>query len=536
MAPAATSRYLNNRQYAMRKPLFSVEQQASILKKTPEDHPEEEKHVSVSRTDDQWNTNMKQLTLESFRFPPRELPPPSASRGELRSPPPSSHISDRLAHEETTVGTPLPGSRAAQQSHSSSTLEVQRLNPPLRPRLTSTVLYPTYTPLPASSILRRRETKQSKDMSSYQSNYWACAIPKSVPPSPDRQAASWDPNREYGALLDYTYPLRPGQVLDEWGSSELQGDSLLQSDLTLQDSGIDLDNFCSSTKLSGLDFCPSSTRQTSERINSCEHQHQLYPTLPDDSSDSDCGLDTGDPNHCKGGGQHHHHHHHRGLTSFIPNAFIRSTSVLPQSRGEGGEIDKEFWPLPDKLEELQFLSRQVREVKAQLSRPVTASSESLETGSASIRSFTTLPEKREDHQETDEEEADAAETAHGGTWKAAGRSHPAWVESAGGGLQRAGLVLDDTQRSNQEAPEQSSSLMHHVQRFQRAVSSQQVRTSRVLHTGQQLLSCINNTSPVLTDTLLLLERQLRVLESHTDLLFPSILSAIDSLTPPSPAE
>ncbi|XP_045926769.1 centrosomal protein of 68 kDa-like [Micropterus dolomieu] len=74
------------------------------------------------------------------------------------------------------------------------------------------------------------------------------------------------------------------------------------------------------------------------------------------------------------------------------------------------------------------------------------------------------------------------------------------------------------------------------QSFQREVSGHQPLTSCVLHTGQLLLSCINTTSPLLRDALLLIERQSGALETHAEHLFSSILSAMDSLTQPSPVQ
>ncbi|XP_055666842.1 centrosomal protein of 68 kDa isoform X5 [Falco peregrinus] len=53
------------------------------------------------------------------------------------------------------------------------------------------------------SLLRIRE------VSPYQADYWACAIPDSLPPSPDRRSPHWNPNKEYEDLLDYAYPLKP---------------------------------------------------------------------------------------------------------------------------------------------------------------------------------------------------------------------------------------------------------------------------------------------------------------------------------------
>ncbi|NWU97247.1 CEP68 protein, partial [Upupa epops] len=48
-----------------------------------------------------------------------------------------------------------------------------------------------------------------REMSPYQAKYWACAIPDSLPPSPDRQSPHWNPHKEYEDLLDYAYPLKP---------------------------------------------------------------------------------------------------------------------------------------------------------------------------------------------------------------------------------------------------------------------------------------------------------------------------------------
>ncbi|KAI4577344.1 hypothetical protein MJG53_005147 [Ovis ammon polii x Ovis aries] len=68
---------------------------------------------------------------------------------------------------------------------------------------------------------------------SFQAEYWACVLPDSLPPSPDRRSPLWNPNKEYEDLLDYTYPLRPGPRLPKQ----------LVAEPVLQDSGIDLDSF-----------------------------------------------------------------------------------------------------------------------------------------------------------------------------------------------------------------------------------------------------------------------------------------------------
>ncbi|KAF4016448.1 hypothetical protein G4228_008000 [Cervus hanglu yarkandensis] len=72
---------------------------------------------------------------------------------------------------------------------------------------------------------------------SFQAEYWACVLPDSLPPSPDRRSPLWNPNKEYEDLLDYTYPLRPGPRLPK------QLDSHVLAEPVLQDSGVDLDSF-----------------------------------------------------------------------------------------------------------------------------------------------------------------------------------------------------------------------------------------------------------------------------------------------------
>ncbi|NXY66905.1 CEP68 protein, partial [Callaeas wilsoni] len=73
-----------------------------------------------------------------------------------------------------------------------------------------------------------------REISSYQADYWACAIPDSLPPSPDRSSPHWNPNKEYEDLLDYAYPLKPRYKLGR------------MPEPFLHDSGIGLDSFSTS--------------------------------------------------------------------------------------------------------------------------------------------------------------------------------------------------------------------------------------------------------------------------------------------------
>ncbi|XP_041645490.1 centrosomal protein of 68 kDa isoform X2 [Cheilinus undulatus] len=628
MAP--TSRYLTDRQYVVRKPLFAAEQHTSILKKTHPQNPKDKvKQFGVSKREENlnhvdsnlWTRDKEAMSPEMFRLSHGDFSIPSVSKEDLDSPLGVSELRSSLFHEGPSFRSSLSGSRSAQRSFTSSILEVQRLNPPLRPRLTSTVLHPTYTPLsgrPRGDQAHPRlggreggvggETKRSsserllkeKTMSPHQANYWACAIPKSLPPSPDRHSRGWDPNREYETLLDYTYPLRAGHV-SEWDSTDHQEDSLLQTDPNLQDSGIDLDHLCSSPSLSGLGngqtrrIGPLSEGPQSPDLQGSTRSLDDHLSLTDPvglSVDSlDCCRHSGRINLCRQGGRYHQHH---AVSSSTSAAFRRSTSVLPRSRCTCRELDDEFWPLPDQLEELQLLSRQVKEVTAQLSRPVTASWESLGPGTTSVLSSVTLPDKQEAEDkelegnngtggkdETDREERRAALTADHRASEAERTGPGPSVEPAGGGLnlrevealveQLSGLTLPSSQRSSQENQRQRDSLMQHIkvfcshleqlirrlyavsekmellaaptvdidsvksslaeyQSFQREVSSHQPLVSCVLHTGRLLLSCINTTSPFLREALLLIERQSGALENHTEHFFSSILSAMDSLT------
>ncbi|KAM3842347.1 centrosomal protein of 68 kDa [Diretmus argenteus] len=648
MAP--TSRYFTDRRYAVRKPLFSAEQQTSILKKShAQERPEKEKPWIGSRTE----VSHRHADMDLFTRPREEVIPnflrrsqgtvsPTSTLEDLSSPLGVSDLRGRLSYEEPPFGSSYLGSRSARRNLSSPSLEVHTRASPLRPQLTSTVLSPTYIPHSRYSRALRAEFRlglraaqgetnthvsPSRDylkgpvspalhtMSPLQANYWSCAIPNSLPPSPDRHSPGWDPDREYQALLDYTYPLRPGRVVSEWDSAELQGGSLLQTDAGFQDSGIELDHHCSSTSLSGLDFSLSGAGQTrergilnagrrsSERRGLSKSSEGLASGSPLSLTDPiglsleslDYSKDRAGTNHSncdKGSG---HYPQHRAPSSSTSAAFIRSATVLPRPRYvSGGEWDEEYRRLPDQLEEMQVLSRQVREVTAQLSQPVTASWESLEPGTTSILSSVTLPEKQEAEEEAEEGKEDAEISLyltkgrhHVESSEAVRRSPGAQRGSMGGGLnqsrlrdvealveQLSDLALPVIRKGDQEDQEQTESLMQHIQifcsnleqllrwlytvlermevlapptvdiesvksslaeyqSFQREVSSHQPLTSSVLQTGEMLLNCISTTSPVLRDTLVLIERQSTVLETHTEHFFSSILSAMDSLTQPS---
>ncbi|XP_060640376.2 centrosomal protein of 68 kDa [Anolis sagrei] len=228
---------------------------------------------------------------------------------------------------------------------------------------------------------------QVRKMSSFQADYWACAIPDSLPPSPDRQSPHWNPNKEYEDLLDYTYPLRPKYKL----AQNIQ-------DSAVHDSGVDLDSFSISPestlksvsmhdqkppvlgtqstqrlftpflkKLEGSD--PVSHYNISpigkvsfgdaERSISYENVDGLSPSCYEHAPSSSANRDEnvwnarGDDN--------------LNRMTTIHSSFIRSTRVLPLRKECSG--DDEYLSLPPRLKELETLALQLTDLSLTIRRP-----------------------------------------------------------------------------------------------------------------------------------------------------------------------
>lgn len=249
-----------------------------------------------------------------------------------------------------------------------------------------------------------------KHMSPYQANYWACAIPNSLPPSSNRKSPSWDPEKEYEELLDYTYPLRPNMAGTQ-GSSEV--DLLLRTDPLLQDSGIELDR---SSTLSCLDLSYTGTRQgqcspgTAQRSTEfCalnkSHSKSLDGIMSSSlySSLDQAGLSVESLDYDR---KPRGHYCKFGIFSTYPT-FISSTHILPHPDSQD-ELDEEFLRLPDRLQELQVLSQQLRDITDQMSQTVITSRESPESEITSVRSPTAQMGKQESMmEEMGDEDAEA---------------------------------------------------------------------------------------------------------------------------------
>ncbi|XP_012969060.1 centrosomal protein of 68 kDa [Mesocricetus auratus] len=126
--------------------------------------------------------------------------------------------------------------KAEPQSSSFAKVSSQeKIVPQGAPSVVGTGPQPLWSPQPVAP--GGDATSLGKRQLSFQAEYWACVLPNSLPPSPDRHSPLWNPNKEYEDLLDYTYPLRPGPPLPK------QFESHVLTDPVMQDSGVDLDSF-----------------------------------------------------------------------------------------------------------------------------------------------------------------------------------------------------------------------------------------------------------------------------------------------------
>ncbi|XP_006881096.1 PREDICTED: centrosomal protein of 68 kDa [Elephantulus edwardii] len=159
-----------------------------------------------------------------------------------------------------------------------------------------------WSPPPVSS--ERGAAGPSRRHLSFQAEYWACVLPDSLPPSPDRHSPFWNPNKEYEDLLDYTYPLRPGRLPPK------HLESRVLTDPVLQDSGVDLDSFTVS---------PASTLKSPTNVaHSCPTAEATVQLCPEPGEPSlKCWPPGGSPK--------------QGSTR-LPSCQLASTPRVPSSR------------------------------------------------------------------------------------------------------------------------------------------------------------------------------------------------------------
>ncbi|XP_038249577.1 centrosomal protein of 68 kDa isoform X2 [Dermochelys coriacea] len=177
----------------------------------------------------QTSLSLSSVTLKSL--PNRTLPSfetviPTFSRSSLSTPP----SEDNDFEQQEIRSRSLPARRVFPSSEVFPSRYLNRGSTPVEDPMLSTRR--RLNPLFDDCIAVEREKKRSP----FQADYWVCAIPDSLPPSPDRQSPHWNPNKEYEDLLDYTYPLKPKYKLAKNPKS-------VMPDPFFHDSGIDLDSF-----------------------------------------------------------------------------------------------------------------------------------------------------------------------------------------------------------------------------------------------------------------------------------------------------
>ncbi|XP_026800564.3 centrosomal protein of 68 kDa isoform X1 [Pangasianodon hypophthalmus] len=613
MAP--TSRYMTSRSlYTARKPLISTEHQISILKNPLTHEYSERVHMSSVGNCQKQDEGTDSNILDSTSVPQIIDYSLSAPREDLCTSLNLSELRLCSSHEEPNFSPVPSASKVESRSLSSSPLDDLSLTVPLSPKWTSTQrIFPhsytsqTRTSQRANTSASKQERhsllntgfslsnnksylSEPKRMSHYQTTYWACAIPSTLPPSPDRKSPSWDPDKEYQTLLDYTYPLRPN-ITNTWRSNEHR----LRTDQPLQDSGIEVDSFLSSSSLSFLDQPVSGMRQGRSGPASSQTFGFQNPNLRKlahskssdirvsrslNSSMEQVGLSL-ESLDCEGKDSFHYKKFGIFSTSRSAPSFIRSTSILPRL-GSLGEFDEEFLRLPEQLQEIQDLSQKLKDITAQISQPVTTNWESLQRESASVRSSSVQVEKQAadvSYVQGPAEEVPLTEQMKGVNTRAQVISHQVTrdnltdVEAIVDQLSGMSLYEFEKTETDEGTEETQESLLQHLQTFcsnlekliqwlhkvvekmdvlsppsvdiesvktsladyksfQEEVQAHRPLTASVLQTGEMLLCCMNSASPFLKDTLTLIERQSRALETHSEHLFSSILSTMDCLTEP----
>ncbi|XP_016326626.1 centrosomal protein of 68 kDa-like [Sinocyclocheilus anshuiensis] len=506
MAPV--SRYMTDKSlYIMRKPLISTQCQVPILKNSST-HEDSDK---ISYKADSPKEKDKSLSKQSFRSIPEDSPYYKSSLPLSRE-----HLDTSMSISDLRLWScdedPIFNStKRSLSSPLSASLSLTA--PPVQSTPRSTSYLSNHTSdftgrikartgemmdrgrdsllnTGSSQSYSKNHRHGFKHMSPYQANYWACAIPNTMPPSPNRKSSSWDPEKEYQELLDYMYPLRPNMA-GTWGSSDV--DLLLRADPLLQDSGIELDR---SSTLSCLDlsytetrqeWCSPGTAQKSTEFCALNKPHSmsldgimsssLYSSL-DQAGLSVESLD------CDGkpGG----HYRKFGIFStFRPvPTFISSAHILPRPDSQD-ELDEEFLRLPERLQELHVLSQQLRDISNQMSQTVITSWESPESKITSVRSSTAQVGKQEPFME---EKGDEDVEAEGGSVSEVPLTHFENAKEPGSRIQMINqdmnrrnlreveavmdqlsrLSMSELQRTiqtDQNENETKESLMQHIQAF-----------------------------------------------------------------------
>ncbi|XP_037592101.1 centrosomal protein of 68 kDa isoform X3 [Cebus imitator] len=426
---------------------------------------------------------------------------------------------------------------------------------------------------------------------SFQAEYWACVLPDSLPPSPDRHSPLWNPNKEYEDLLDYTYPLRPGPQLPK------HLDSRVLADPVLQDSGVDLDSFsvspastlksptnvspnCPPAEATALPFSgprepslkrwPSGVPQKQGGMGlSSLNQLASTPRAPgsrDASWESrepamrgtkdwlpvGKHLDTGSPQLRT---------RDRGWPSPRPEREKRTSQSARrptctesrQKSEEEVESDDEYLALPARLTQVSSLVSYLDSISTLVTLPIgdtkgqiplevsdsdgpaslpSSSSQSQLPPGAALRGSGDPEGQNSCFLHTFIHAQDSAREGSLGSSQALGVSSGLLKTRPSLPARLDRWPFSDSEAEGQrprKGEQGKESLVQCVKQFKKDIDEHQSLTESVLQKGEILLQCLLENTPVLEDVLGRIAKQSGELESHADRLYDSILASLDML-------
>ncbi|XP_017745520.1 PREDICTED: centrosomal protein of 68 kDa isoform X3 [Rhinopithecus bieti] len=353
---------------------------------------------------------------------------------------------------------------------------------------------PQWSPQPvfsggdASGLGRRRL--------SFQAEYWACVLPDSLPPSPDRHSPLWNPNKEYEDLLDYTYPLRPRPQLPK------QLDSRVPADPVLQDSGVDLDSFSVS---------PASTLKSPTNVSpNCPTAEATALPFSGPREPSLKQWPSGVPQ--KQGGM--------GLASWSQ---LASTPRAPGSRDAPWERrEPALRGAKDHLAVGKHLDVGCPQLRTQdRGWPLPSPEREKRTSQSARRPTCTESRWKSEEEVESDDEYLALPTRLTQTFCCQLEELIRWLYSVAD-------VTDHGTAARSNLTSLKSSLQLYRQ-FKKDIDEHQSLTESVLQKGEILLQCLLENTPVLEDVLGRIAKQSGELESHADRLYDSILASLDTL-------
>lgn len=405
--------------------------------------------------------------------------------------------------------------------------------------------------------------KYSRQSQTLREQYWACAIPNSLPPRPDRTSPHWDPNKEYEDLLDYTYPLNPKYFITKDNEED-------ETDAFLHDSGVDLDSYNAScdSKLGSFTYRDNHKAKTGRYLHANNHfafstplpKRTAYHGLqnpPGSSNVTLCGefspyvsrLDLAKD--C--------------TTSLSPNKYdmledqssgdyshrsgllLPTTSVLPLHKDL--DTDEEYLSLPPTLKELETLATHLKDLSLTIGDKDQGSGAKTKNRVSDVGpKDPKYASKFHSHNESKVNRFSSLRDLLDGRGSSevldiSGCASVKENHSLVQRIQRFCQHLDKliewlysvaegtnnwtAPKPNVESIQLALSL---YLKLKKDVAEQQVLANTVMKDGESLVRCLALNSSVLKDTLALISQQSGELERHTERLYTSVLEAMDTIT------